>query len=150
MKDIKSKLCLSCGKCCQFMVLPLVRPLQKAMENIMVDWLDARGCEVIRETADTLYVKVDYPCPHVIGKGCGIYKSRPEGCKVFDGRKFDFLDCAWKESYVVLEKAIPGTIGARKFVGKRERKRASKRASRERKREKREQVRTYGSELEEE
>jgi Fe-S-cluster containining protein len=88
------------------MVLPVVKPLQK---SIMVDWLGARGCRVVKETNDAMFVEIESPCPHLIksaGKfSCEIYNERPEGCRIFDGRKFDFLECAWKENYVVLEKS---------------------------------------------
>ncbi len=103
----KSELCKTCGKCCQCLVLPVVRPdgMNKA---IMEDWLDARGCEVIRETKDNLYVKFPYPCPHLSksdkGFTCGMYHQRPQGCRIFDGSVYDFLDCAWKKAetrYVV-------------------------------------------------
>jgi Fe-S-cluster containining protein len=87
------------------MVLPVVKPLQK---SIMVDWLDARGCKVVKETNDTIYVEIDSPCPHLTKSGnkfsCEIYYQRPQGCRIFDGSKFDFLDCAWKDNYVILEK----------------------------------------------
>jgi Fe-S-cluster containining protein len=87
------------------------KPLQKA---VMMDWLDTRGCEVIKEDTDTVYVKIDQPCPHLLehrwkngtsSYSCEIYKSRPEGCQVFDGRKYDFLECSWKDKFVVLEKS---------------------------------------------
>lgn len=112
MKNL-SELCQSCGKCCKCLVLPVKKPLKKA---VMEEWLSTRGCEVVREDTDTMYVMVNQPCPSLLEQrwkngtstySCGIYKSRPEGCQVFDGRKFDFLDCAWKEQkYVVLEKAF--------------------------------------------
>jgi rubredoxin len=101
MNDIeKSELCRRCGKCCKSLVLPVQKPLQKAM---MLDWLDARGCEVVRETGDTLYISIPYPCQHLTKSDgeeykCGMYHYRPEGCKIFDGQNYDFLDCAWKKA----------------------------------------------------
>jgi len=107
MKNARSEACQSCGKCCQRMVLPVVRPLQKS-ESVFCDWIDARGCKIIKSTNDVLYIQVDSPCPNLIksnGKfSCEIYDGRPEGCRIFDGSKYEWLDCAWKENYVVLEK----------------------------------------------
>ena len=107
MKTTLSSLCKTCGNCCKVMVLPLVKPLQKA---VMEEWITTRGCEVLREDDDTMYVKVDLPCQH-LNKGddgwtCDVYEDRPLGCKEFDGTKYDFLKCRWKEQdLVVLEKA---------------------------------------------
>jgi hypothetical protein len=146
------------------MVLPVVKPLQK---SVMIDWLDARGCQIVKETDEAMYVKIDSPCQHLLksdGKFlCEIYRDRPEGCETFDGRRFDFIDCAWKkgdvmealiksidEEYEDLRKNIPGWIGARKGETKGERRRMSKRASRERKQEKKENIALYGSDLESE
>jgi len=112
-----STLCRECGRCCQSLVLPVAKPLQKA---IMESWLDARGCEVVGENEDTFYVSVNSPCPHLVSSGrksglsksgsfaCDIYENRPEGCRIFDGSKYDFLNCAWKsipKNYITLEKA---------------------------------------------
>jgi Fe-S-cluster containining protein len=92
----------------------VVKPLQKA---VMDDWLKARGCEIVSENEDTVYVKVDSSCPNLKksedGWWCEIYYKRPEGCRIFDGTKYDFLKCAWKNkvlvkptfSHVILEKA---------------------------------------------
>lgn len=118
----------------------------------MENWIKARGFSIVTDNYDTLYVKIDQPCPHLIkdvdGWNCDQYADRPEGCRLFDGRNYDFLKCAWKDNYVILEKSIKGFIGARKFIGRSERKRTARRASRERKEEKAEDVKLYGSSLE--
>jgi len=92
------------------MVLPVVKPLQKA---VMEEWLKARGCEILREDGDAIYVKVDLPCQHLNksedGWTCDIYDTEgyPKGCRLFDGTQYDFLKCKWKEQeHVVLEKSI--------------------------------------------
>lgn len=107
----KSELCRRCGKCCECLVLPIDQP--KIMnKSIMSDWMDARGLQVVKENKDNLYVKINYPCPHLnkSDKGnevtyrCGMYHQRPQGCRIFDGSTYDFLDCAWKKAemkYVV-------------------------------------------------
>lgn len=87
---------------------------EKSVEkSIMTDWLNIRGCEVIKETDKTIYVKINNPCPNLIKSEdqfiCNVYSSRPEGCRIFDGRNYDFLDCVWKNNYVILEKAVPYT-----------------------------------------
>jgi len=104
---IKSKLCKNCARCCQVMVLPVARPLNKSMEGSMTDWMNVRGCEVVAETPTELFVKVSHPCPH-LGKSyegyyCDIYENRPYGCKEFDGRTHSWLKCAWKDPKLVLK-----------------------------------------------
>jgi Fe-S-cluster containining protein len=150
MINKQSELCQSCGKCCKCIVLPVKIPLQK---SIMEEWLNIRGCEVVAEDADSMYVKVDQPCPylreHLNKSGdktytCSVYVNRPDGCSLFDGSKYDFLDCAWKDKYVVLQKSAKGWIGNRKFIGKEERKRTARRASIERKQEKKDDAEAYG------
>jgi Fe-S-cluster containining protein len=142
------------------MVLPVSMPIQK---SLMMDWLDARGCEVVAKTDDTLYVKIDYPCPNLTksenGFGCDIYSSRPEGCRIFDGRNYEFLDCVWKEErYVILEKAFHGggpsrgglRIKSSKVYSSDQKKRLAKRKSIEKKEEKRENIAAYGSDIDKE
>lgn len=107
MKSRLSSLCKTCGACCKVMVLPVVKPLQKA---VMEEWLEARGCEVVREDGGAMYVKVDLPCPHLMksdeGWSCDTYENRPAGCRMFDGSKYDFLKCKWTElRHIILEKA---------------------------------------------
>jgi Fe-S-cluster containining protein len=111
MKTSLSDLCKKCGACCKCLVLPVPKPLNKA---IFEDWLDARGCEIVGRAGGTVYVKIDHPCPHLNksdeGYKCDQYFSRPEGCRMFDGSKYPFLNCAWKKAqpimaHVVLEKS---------------------------------------------
>jgi|GEM_PF-4090802 len=104
----KSELCQGCGRCCEVMVLPLVKPLRKSeFEN----WLGVRGGKIIKSDNDVVYAEIYAPCPQLSksddGKfSCDIYGDHPDGCKIFDGAQYDFLDCAWKDKYVVLEKAM--------------------------------------------
>ncbi len=110
MKSTLSSLCKTCGNCCKAMVLPVRKPalLKKAQTE---EWLSARGARIVSEDAETLYVKVDLPCPHLNksdeGWTCDQYENRPEGCREFDGTKFDFLNCRWKsvDHILDLEKA---------------------------------------------
>jgi len=92
------------------MVLPVRKPslLKKAQTE---EWFDARGIQIVSEDAETLYVKVDLPCPHLNksddGWICDQYETRPVACREFDGTKFDFLNCRWKsiDHILDLEKA---------------------------------------------
>jgi hypothetical protein len=114
MNNLMTDICKNCGKCCQCLVLPVVKPLQKAL---MGDWLKVRGCEIVSEDESAVYVKVDSQCPHLkksinpveqeSGWSCEIYNERPEGCRIFDGRNVPFLDCAWKSipKNYILEKS---------------------------------------------
>lgn len=82
--------------------------LQKAKTE---EWLGARGCQIVSEDQDTVYVKVDLPCPHLVksddGWACDIYHDRPDGCREFDGSKYSFLKCRWKSlGHVVDESTI--------------------------------------------
>jgi len=159
----KSDTCKSCGQCCKKIVLPVHKPLEKSNQYLMFDWMKARGLDVVNETADTLFVKVDNECPHLklntestyfknglvksskISYECDIYSERPEGCRLFDGRNLDYLDCALKkDSFVILEKSIKGSIGMRKFVGSSERKRESRRKSIEKRQTEKEDIAAYG------
>lgn len=114
-----SEACQSCGKCCKCLVLP-VKKKKSLQKSVMEEWLGARGCDIVKEDPDTMYVMVNQPCPSLLEQrwkngtttySCGIYKSRPEGCRIFDGRSYDFLDCAWKqESFVVLQKGFKSSF----------------------------------------
>lgn len=89
------------------MVLPVTK--SHVSEDLIKSWLDARGCEIIREERDRMFVKINTPCPHLVkseeGFSCDIYENRPSGCEIFDGRGFDFLDCKWKDDrFVILVK----------------------------------------------
>ena len=111
MKTSLSDLCRSCGECCKCLVLPVEKPLNKAMFE---EWLEARGGTVVAKAGGRVYVKIDTPCPHLTkseeGYTCDMYMSRPEGCRMFDGSHYDFLDCKWKKAkptmaHYVLEKS---------------------------------------------
>lgn len=107
MKSRLSALCKTCGNCCKSFVIASKKPLQKA---VMEDWLDKRGVQIVAEDHDAIYLKIDLPCPHLVksddGWSCDIYHNRPSGCRDFDGTKYDFLKCKWKEiDHVILEKA---------------------------------------------
>ena len=105
--DRKSWLCQHCGKCCESIVLPVQKPLEK---SIMLEWLKARGGEIVAEQAETWYVKLNSPCPRLEKSGgkvvCKGYENRPHGCRIFDGTTLDWLDCAWKDSTQYIVKAI--------------------------------------------
>jgi len=107
IEKTKSELCRSCGKCCQIMIFPIVLPVNK---SLFEDWLKIRGGRIVKSD-NTLYAEIYAPCPYLNKSesgifSCSIYDNRPDGCKQFDGTKYDFLDCAWKDKFVVLEKAI--------------------------------------------
>jgi hypothetical protein len=160
----KSDTCRSCGNCCKKLVLPVNKPLEKSNQSLMFNWLEARGLDIINEVGDILYVKIDTKCPHLklntestysknglvksakISYECDIYSERPEGCRLFDGRNLDFLDCMLKskDSFVVLEKSIKGSIGMRKFQSSSERKRQSRRKSAEKRQTEKEDIAAYG------
>jgi Fe-S-cluster containining protein len=113
MEKSLSQLCKECGECCKHIVLPIEKPLDKALFD---GWADARGLEVVGHLGGRVLVKIDHPCPHLTkseeGWICDQYEDRPDGCRNFDGRYYDYLDCKWKKAdiahkpqYVILEKA---------------------------------------------
>lgn len=105
IEEIKSQLCLLCGNCCKAMILPVHKPLRKSDRDDMVEWLNARGCEVYNEINDTIFVKVNYPCPHLQKSDnkfyCDVYETRSEGCRKFDGSVYP--DCLWRKKLVIVE-----------------------------------------------
>ena len=98
--DKRSYLCQHCGKCCDCLVLPVQRPIEK---SIFLGWLHARGGKIVAETPETLYVKLNTPCPRLEkSKGrvtCRGYEDRPQGCRIFDGTTVNWLKCLWKDPY---------------------------------------------------
>jgi Fe-S-cluster containining protein len=104
---IKSRLCKNCGECCKCMVVPVSKPMAKSMEQSMLEWITVRGCDVVSETPAELFVKIPCPCPHLKKSGneygCDTYDSRPEGCRVFDGSKYEWLKCAWRDPKLVIK-----------------------------------------------
>jgi len=106
--DRKSFLCQHCGKCCESIVLPVQKPLEK---SVMLEWLEARGGEIVAEQPETWYIKLNSPCPRLEKSGgrvlCKGYENRPQGCRIFDGTTLDWLDCAWKDPNHYVVKAAP-------------------------------------------
>ena len=113
-EEEKSKRCVSCGRCCQFVIFMTPKPPPFPKEPIIElrDYFSARGFQITREKEKWFYIKVPMPCPHLRTKydrwerpaySCDIYGFHPNLCKIFDGRlvdKTDGLDCAWKEEPV--------------------------------------------------
>jgi hypothetical protein len=158
--DKNSFLCQHCGKCCECMVLPVQRPMQK---SVMLEWLHARGGKIVAEADSTLYVKINSPCPHLTKSGskylCKSYESRPQGCRIFDGSTIDWLKCAWKDTnrYVIskgfsMKRPKSGKVGSigrlhKPAFSSDQKKRLARRHAIQAKEEQAEDIRAYGHPL---
>jgi len=96
----KSELCRYCGECCKSLVLDVLKP-EGIEESVTLEWMIARGLEVIRVEKDSWRVRLNIRCPWLAssnGYRCSIYETRPKNCERFDGRmvKEDGLKCAWE------------------------------------------------------
>ena len=83
-KQIKH--CKKCGKCCKVMWFPVPFHPDDDM-SMLTDFYTARGCTIMSDQKSMLYIVVPLPCPHLTDNGCDIHKTKPEICKLYDGRQ---------------------------------------------------------------
>ena len=102
--DKKQELCLSCMACCHVLLIPLVsypheRRFDTFLSNAAVEFWRTRGCRVWMDDNGLDWMIVDFPCPQIGPKGCGIYEDRPYFCRMGDGRKIPYINkvCKWRE-----------------------------------------------------
>lgn len=89
----KQKICIECRKCC--VDVAFHTPYTNDREDV-IDFYTVRGFEVTKERDGYLMITVNnYPCPKLTPEGCGVYETRPEVCKKFDGKKVMGKECAW-------------------------------------------------------
>jgi Fe-S-cluster containining protein len=92
-EEKKSELCLKCLYCCKSLYIPL---------PVNIDYIrfyrDVRGIQLKFFNFEPWLI-VEHPCQHLTPKGCSIYKTRPNACSVFDGRKDMFYPekCLWTQ-----------------------------------------------------
>ena len=104
MDEKKQELCLSCMACCHVLLIPLKEyPGDRHnetyyLENAKEFWR-VRGCRAWMDDAGQDWMIVDFPCPQIGPKGCGIYEDRPYFCRMGDGRKIPYINkvCKWRE-----------------------------------------------------
>lgn len=90
MKSVptNSKICISCNECCKWITFIIPKMIAKKYE----DYYKARGCQIIYQGWEVA-ILVPSKCPHLDRDGtCKIYKSRPQACKDYDGRKDPYLN----------------------------------------------------------
>ena len=107
--DKKQELCLSCMACCHVLLIPLARdPGWSDKKWIQTYWTPGakefwrvRGCRPWTDTDihGSHWMIIDFPCPQIGPKGCGIYEDRPYYCRMGDGRKIPYINkvCKWRE-----------------------------------------------------
>jgi len=102
--DEKQKLCLKCLKCCKILLVPITKEMPYGLHRFFSpkaqEFWGTRRCRMyIDAKADRPWLVVNFPCPHLTDKGCGIYDTRPLACRDYDGRKDPYLAkvCLWNE-----------------------------------------------------
>ena len=106
----KSELCLQCGKCCMEMTFSGGEVDEAARDEIR--WMELHGLKVdyIRENGRQEYTfTIPRRCTALEEKqaddgrtlyACGIYETRPQMCRDYDGSvdgPFGVADCLWRE-----------------------------------------------------
>ena len=93
----KQEACLKCLKCCKEFAVAL-HPINFTVDvkQDNTEFFLARGFTLVKDAKNNItYLEIpNYKCPHLTETGCGIYETRPEVCKNYDGRR-DFDDCLW-------------------------------------------------------
>jgi len=89
----KQKICIECRKCC---IDVAFHTAYKNDREDVIDFYTVRGFEVTKERNGHLMIAMNnFPCPQLTPKGCGVYETRPEVCRGFDGKKVMGKECAW-------------------------------------------------------
>ena len=98
LNKLKSKLCLECQECCLSVIIP--HTAGKELKPASVEFWEARGIKVKKDDKG-YYLIIPFPCPHLPPEGCNIYKTRPQVCRNYDGRKAKHRYirdvCKWNE-----------------------------------------------------
>jgi Fe-S-cluster containining protein len=89
----ETKICIKCRRCCKVMTfrIPLEAFDDAYLKNCK-EYYMARGCELFVD-AGHLVVVVPSICRHLNRKGCKIYDTRPELCRLYDGRADKYIIC---------------------------------------------------------
>ena len=75
-----SRICISCQWCCKTVYIP-IHPFEYPGLQFYV----TRGIEIAWHNGHA-YAILPQTCQHLTRKGCGIYSSRPDSCRLYDGR----------------------------------------------------------------
>ena len=114
----KSELCLQCGKCCMSMTFHGGEVDEESQDEIR--WMELHGLKIEyvekRGPGASQWKEYYFTIPkrcdalrEVDGKFmCGVYETRPNMCRDYDGRMdgpFGVADCLWR-----LETAAPNVV----------------------------------------
>ena len=129
----KSELCLQCGKCCMSMTFFGGEVDDEARDEI--HWMELHGLKIDyvekkvngARKALEYYFSIPKRCDalkEIDGKFmCGVYETRPQMCRDYDGRMdgpFGVADCLWrlesgsKEDLVQLQTSSHDVVAERK------------------------------------
>ena len=105
----KSELCLICGKCCMSMTFFGGEVDEEARDEIQ--WMELHGLKIdyVKNRSKTeYYFSIPQRCNALqeiktdtgaINYVCGVYETRPQMCRDYDGRMkgpFGVADCLWR------------------------------------------------------
>jgi len=99
--------CLTCQECCSYVEYPVTMLSIEVLEYFLF-----RGENFILDDKNgVLSIRVYKPCVHLTKKGCDIYETRPETCRVFmcsykDESIKEAKDAACKRSNAFIRQAI--------------------------------------------
>lgn len=91
--DSKSRACIECRYCCEYVNLPLFQGAGYAEFYQNVRGMDLQFRNFMP------WVVIYCPCQHLTKDGCAIYTKRPSACRDYDGRLdlFHPEKCKWNE-----------------------------------------------------
>ena len=92
--DAKQAACLKCFKCCK--EFSVVTAYEWDVEA--VHFFETRGFKcnkLVLKNRNLIELSMPVTCPHLTETGCGIYETRPKGCRIYDGREQFGEDCLW-------------------------------------------------------
>lgn len=91
--DEKSRLCIECRYCCEYVNLPLLQgpgyaSFYGSIRGMNLKWRNFMPWVVVKS-----------PCQHLTKDGCAIYTKRPSTCRDYDGRLDLFYPekCLWNK-----------------------------------------------------
>lgn len=91
--DSKSRACIECRYCCEYVNLPLFQGAGYAAFYQNVRGMDLQFRNFMP------WVVIYCPCQHLTKDGCAIYTKRPSACRDYDGRLdlFHPEKCKWNQ-----------------------------------------------------
>lgn len=91
------KACLSCMECCKYITFTV----HSRNVDSDVKMYRLKGCIVTAVYGSDIFLVVPAKCKNLTKKGCSIYESRPQECRIYDGRDDPFFKDICKLSGVL-------------------------------------------------